>query len=597
MPHSELSQLELLAEIDSLVERLTGWADRSPDWQRAEKCRAMVRRLADRAASLRVRIEAPLVAATLGGTGVGKSALLNAIVGTELVRTGRQRPTTLRPTLVCRPDLTPEMLGIDPASVEVVHAESPVLRDLVLVDCPDPDTTEPSEADHSNLSRLRAILPKCDVLLVVATEQKYRSARVACELAASAPGARLVFVQTHADQDDDIRDDWRLALESELQPNAPPLQWGGVSQQHSLDRIFRIDSLAELSAAQNGLAPRGEMADLMDLLARQMSGAAGCRIRRANFLELAAETLEACRRQVEPALAGVRAAREAIDQQRVRLAGGLAAQWRGELLANRRSWESRLMAQAASRWGFSPFSLLLRIYQGLGGLVSGALLLRARTSAQMALWGAMEGVRGWRARREARTPKVAPIGGFEPVELRGAAVIVEGFLFEAGLPRDAARWPTVAAESESAAAALLARLSADLQSLAARLVQRRAGWFTRFRYELLLSAMLGLLLFRQAKNFFYDSWLAEPPAPIFGLEYYLSAAFWLVVWCVLLLWMFSRRLRRGLSEEISQLAGGWQDGAAGLFARAESECLAAERFCQDLDAIRRDVDQLRRRIA
>ena len=142
MPRSELAHLELLAEVDSLVDRLNRWAQSAPPWQPAEKCRALVRRLTERATSLRVRIEAPLVVATLGGTGTGKSALINAIVGAEVVQTGRSRPTTTRPTLVLRPGLTPEMLGIDPASVEVVQRDLPALRDLVLVDCPDPDTTE-----------------------------------------------------------------------------------------------------------------------------------------------------------------------------------------------------------------------------------------------------------------------------------------------------------------------------------------------------------------------------------------------------------------------------------------------------------------------
>ena len=147
MPHGELAHLELLAEVDSLVDRLRQWADAAPDWQPAEKCRAPVRRLADRAASLRVRLEAPAVVATLGGTGAEKLASINAMVGANVVRTGRSRPTTTRPTLVCRPGLTPELLGIDPASVEWVPCDQPTLRDLVLIDCPDPDTSEPDEAE------------------------------------------------------------------------------------------------------------------------------------------------------------------------------------------------------------------------------------------------------------------------------------------------------------------------------------------------------------------------------------------------------------------------------------------------------------------
>ena len=55
------------------MDRLNRWADDAPAWQPAEKCRALVRRLVERADGLRVRIEAPLVVATLGGTGTGKT--------------------------------------------------------------------------------------------------------------------------------------------------------------------------------------------------------------------------------------------------------------------------------------------------------------------------------------------------------------------------------------------------------------------------------------------------------------------------------------------------------------------------------------------
>jgi hypothetical protein len=597
MPHSELAHLELLAEVDALVDRLNGWAESVPAWQPAEKCRALVRRLSGRATSLRVRIEAPLVVATLGGTGTGKSALINAIVGTEVVQTGRSRPTTTRPTLVSRPSLTPEMLGIDPASVEVVHRDLPALGDLVLVDCPDPDTTEevgdaseplaprPSSlAPSDNLARLRAILPQCDVLLVTATQQKYRSARVADELAAAAPGAHLVFVQTHAEVDDDIRDDWRKVLETDR-------------------HIFRVDSLRALADARSGLQPRGEFAELLDLLTRQMAGAAGNRIRRANFLELAAETLDACRKRVDEARPNVREVQTAIDQQRGALAQQMAAEMQVGLLASRRQWERRLLGQTASRWGLSPFSLVLRIYQGIGGLLSGALLYRARTPAQMALWGAMEGVRTWHKRQETRRADRgidrAALGGFDPAELRKATIVVEGYVAEAGLDRGTARWDTIAAEAETAAAGFVARVSAELESLVARLAQRHAGRFTRWRYEILLLAMLGMLLYRLGKNFFYDSWLAEHPLPVYGLNFYVSAGFWLVLWCLLLLWAFCSRLRHGLHGEIDRLGAGWQDAtaAAGIFARVETDCRGVERFSQELDAIRRDVDGLRRQVA
>ena len=496
MSRAELAHLELLAEVNSLVERLKRWADEAPGWQPAARCRSLVRRLTQRTALLRVRIEAPLVVAVFGGTGTGKSALVCALIGAEAVRTGRSRPTTILPTLVCRAGLGPELLGIDPASVECVHCDLPALRDLVLIDCPDPDTTEEegsgegreteqrqgdketrrqgdSAADRdspvslspgplvspsplsplssplsSNLDRLRAILPHCDVLLVTATQQKYRSARVAGELAAAARGAHLVFVQTHADLEADIRDNWRRVLGEE---NLVSGQWSVVSGQwpvgkegrgdrgegrgestestkygaqsdsQSLNpapRIFRVDSLRELADAQAGLQPRGDFAELLDLLTRQMAGAAANRIRRANFLDLAADTLEACRTRLDDSLPKVLETQLAIDQQRGLLARQLAETMRTELLASRRQWENRLLGQAASRWGFSPFALVLRIYQGLGALVAGALLFRVRTPAQVALWGALQGCAPGRGGAKSTRPTAGSIARPPPAGTR-----------------------------------------------------------------------------------------------------------------------------------------------------------------------------------
>ena len=68
----------------------------------------MVKRLNERVEGMRIRWDAPLVVATLGGSGSGKSALINALLGEEVVQTGKQRPTTTRPTVICRADITPK---------------------------------------------------------------------------------------------------------------------------------------------------------------------------------------------------------------------------------------------------------------------------------------------------------------------------------------------------------------------------------------------------------------------------------------------------------------------------------------------------------
>jgi len=479
-------------------------------------------------------------------------------------------------------------LGIDPREIDLVQQDLPSLANLVLLDCPDPDTTDalgPLPTD-TTLARLRRILPHCDVLIVATTQQKYRSARVADELAAAAPGARLVFVQTHADQDADVRDDWRQTLEP----------------RYAADHIFFIDSVAALVDAQQGRAPQGEFAALVDLLTRQFAGAAAARIRRANFLDLAAQTLESCRRRLDEAIGAVENARTAIDQQRGQLSSALAGQIRGELLSARRPWENRLLSQVTSRWGFSPFSLVLRLYQGIGGLVSGALLYRARTPAQLALWGVVQGARSWQKQRRNRQLQARPgemaASGFDATQLRRASVVLEGYASEAGLPKTSASLVTLEAEADAASLNFAARLSHDLDALIARQAERHTGWFTRWRYEILLLAMLGFLLYRLGKNFFYDSWWLASPTPIWGVESYLASAFWVVLWCFVLLWLFTRRLRGGLKQAVDRLAENWTgaSAASGVFAQLDDDCRRAVEFRRDLEMLHGDVERLQGRV-
>lgn len=586
MGNPELNRLEMLAEIDSLVESLRGWAESAPDWKPARTCRNLVRRLLERIEGIRARLECPLVVATLGGTGVGKSALINALVGEEVVATGRYHPTTSKPTMVAKPGLTPALLGIPPSAVEVVHRDLPALASVAVIDCPDPDTTESPEAAGTNLARLRQVLPYCDVILVAATQQKYRSARVADELAAAGAGARLVFVQTHADRDPDIRDDWRRVLEPS----------------YAVDRIFRIDSLSALADARAGRPPQGDFAALVELLTRQLAGSAADRIRRANVFHLVADTLSACRKQIEPWQPALVALREALETQRTALASQLVGRMRDELLANRRTWEQRVLGRVVTRWGLSPFALVLRVYQGLGILVSGALLLRARSTAQVALWGLWEAARTVQSQRQKRRAAtgfqraLADVWG--PADLRRAALILEGFAADAGLPRPAPSADTLQAEAAAASQAMLIHAEAQLDALADRLAARHTGWFVRLTFELAAGVLVVPLLLRLAKNFFYDSWLAEPPAELLGLQFYLLAAFWLALWCWILVWVYTILLRRGLRREIGQLAARWSgpEPAEPLFATLASQYQQVERFRQELGRLEAEVSAMAQRV-
>ncbi len=589
--HNELDHLQLLADVDTLAAQMRTWADDAPNWPPAHESQALVRRLQQRTDSLRVRFDAPLVVATLGGTGTGKSTLVNALVGADVTETGRQRPTTRQPVLVTRADITPEMLGIDPSAVRHVTCEAPALADLVLIDCPDPDTAEDAADPASNIARLRAILPHCDVLLVTTTQQKYRSARVSAELAMAAPGARLVFVQTHADTDDDIRDDWRASL----------------GEEYAAGEMFFVDSLQATADAEAGLQPRGEFGRLVQFLAREMAPAAAHRIRRVNFLDLVEQTLATCAERIDAAMPAVEQLETAITEQRARLVDRLSGQLRDDLLQRRRSWEQRILGEVAGRWGFSPFAVLLRAYQGLGGLVSSALLFRVRTPAQAALWGGLEGARRWRAHRSQRsaepTERTAEFR-WEQNELRTAAIILDGYAAEAGFSREELTPAALEREADGASGDFLARASQDLQQLITRRAQRLTGFATRMVYELLLVAMLVMLLYRFGRNFFYDSWLAvelglQPQAtPLLGTDFFIAAGAMLLLWCGLLLWLFTGRLRRGLKADVVQLAQSWNSPtiAAALAAGLERQAQIARAWREELKFLEQRVTSLNARI-
>ena len=142
----ELAQLELLAHVDDLVARLGAWSNEPSAWEAVQQSQSLVRRLLARLEPLRARVEAPLVVATFGGTGVGKSSLVNGRVGQEVTTAGRQRPTTTQPIVLAHPqtDLAAYHLPLEQGEDElrVVRVDTPLLRDIVIIDCPDPDTSE-----------------------------------------------------------------------------------------------------------------------------------------------------------------------------------------------------------------------------------------------------------------------------------------------------------------------------------------------------------------------------------------------------------------------------------------------------------------------
>ena len=113
----------------------------------------------------------PLIVAFLGGSGVGKSTLLNRLAGEDIARTGVERPTSKEVTLyhhrAVELSKLPEALPIEKIKQATHDDESK--KNIIWIDMPDFDSTEAKNKDL-----VLGWLPHIDVLVYVVSPERYR---------------------------------------------------------------------------------------------------------------------------------------------------------------------------------------------------------------------------------------------------------------------------------------------------------------------------------------------------------------------------------------------------------------------------------------
>ncbi|MGB8853451.1 MAG: GTPase domain-containing protein [Pirellulales bacterium] len=537
---------------DHMVESLARWSGSLPQWPPAGRVQAEWQAIEPRLDRARRELSRVLVVGVVGGTGTGKSTLVNALAGQVVTDAGDvARPTTTSPIVVAAPDVDLSWLPVEAMGARVVRSDAPAVANIVLVDCPDPDTqaepdaaavsvAAPARPSDTNRNRdlLEAVLPACDVLLLVATAQKYRSWIVAREVAAFAPGRPLFFVQTHAARDPDIRGDWQRELES---------------QGFSVPRIFRLDGVEAARRAAAGLEPEPGFRDLVAAIDEELVGRAARRVRRTGAVDLTAWFTQQCRGQLGPLRGPVEQLAAGVRTERSRLEGLLATSISAQLRGQRHGWQRLVTDEIVHRWHGGPFATFLHAVSAVAALwqrvrPAPGVIGRLVTGGSAAV--TTHDTAGWQS--------VAELGLSE-AEVEQSRTVLAGLAARARIGEPLVSRPRLeTTRVQSLAAAVLDRTGQWLGGSIGRLVADRrgrvAGPLVHWAFELLFTGLFVAVLARAGWSFFYGHlWMGRP---VSGTGFLQEALVWLMLWGLCLRWAVFGLVRRGLDRDIATVVDG-----------------------------------------